>query len=108
MDYGRSIRVVRSAYGQTQRKLAARIGISASHLSLIEAGKRDPSLKVLHAIAESLAVPMHLLTLLASGVSDVDDPANAKGIADAAKALLRLLVSEAQPPLPIGTEREGR
>ncbi len=99
MDYGRALRVVRSAHGLTQRQLADRIGISASHLSLVESGKRDPSLKVLQEISATLAVPMHLLTLLASDVGDVDDPENADRIADTAKALLRVLVTEGLAPL---------
>ena len=107
MEYGRAIRVVRSAHGLSQRQLAdTGIGGSPSHLSLIESGKRAPSLKLLEEIADSLAVPMHLLTLLASDVGDVDDPKHAEQIADVAKALLRVLVSEGQPTLPIGNRRE--
>ena len=106
MEYGRAIRVVRSAHGLSQRQLADRIGGSPSHLSLIESGKRAPSLKLLEEIADSLAVPMHLLTLLASDVGVVDDPKHAEQIADVAKALLRVLVSEGQPTLPIGNRRE--
>ena len=106
MEHGRAIRVVRSAHGLSQRQVADRVGASPSHLSLIESGKRDPSLKLLEEIASSLAVPMHLLTLLASDVGDVDDPKQAEQIADVAKALLRVLVSEGQPTLPIGNRRE--
>ena len=106
MDYGRAIRVVRSAHGLSQRKLADRIGVSPSHLSLIESGKRDPSLKLLEEISGRLAVPMHLLTLLASDVGNVDDPEHAEQIAAVAKALLRVLVAEGQPTLPMGSRRE--
>ena len=102
MDYGRAIRVVRSSRGLSQRQLATRISISPSHLSLIESGKRTPSLKLLEDIAGCLAVPMHLLTLLASDVRNVDDPKHAEQIADVAKALLRVLVAEGQPMLPMG------
>ena len=102
MEYGRAMRVVRSAHGLSQRQLADRIGVSPSHLSLIESGKRDPSLKLLGEIAGSLDVPMHLLTLLASDVGDIDDPKHAEHIADVAKALLRVLVAEGQPTLPMG------
>ena len=107
MEYGRAIRVVRSAHDLSQRQLAGRIGVSPSHLSLIESGKRDPSLKVLEEIADSLAVPMHLLTLLASDVGDVDDPKHAEQVAAVAKALLRVLVAEGQPSRPMGNRREA-
>lgn len=106
MEYGRAIRVVRSAHGLSQRQLAERIGHSSSHLSLIESGKRNPSLKLLEEIASSLTVPMHLLTLLASDVGDIDDPKHAEQIADVAMALLRVLVAEGQPTLPMGNRRE--
>ena len=101
MDYGRAIRFVRSAHGLSQRQLADRLGVSPSHLSLVESGKRDPSLKLLEEISASLAVPMHLLTLLASNVENVDDPVHADHIAQVAKTLLRLLVAEGQPTLPM-------
>ena len=106
MEYGRAIRVVRSAHGLSQRQLAERIGHSPSHLSLIESGKRNPSLKLLEEIATSLTVPMHLLTLLASDVEEIDDPKHAEQIADVAMALLRVLVAEGQPTLPMGNRRE--
>ena len=108
MDYGRAIRVVRSVHGLSQRQIADRIGVSPSHLSLIENGKRDPSLKLLEEIAGCLAVPMHLLALLASDVGNVDDPKQAERIADVAKALLRVLVTEGQPTLPMWKGREAK
>ena len=89
-----------------KRQLAARIDVSPSHLSLVENGKRDPSLKLLQQIAVSLAVPMHLLTLLASDVGNVDDPDHADHIAQVAKALLRVLVAEGQPMLPLKKPRK--
>ena len=107
MEYGRAIRVVRSAHGLSQRQLADRTGSSWSHLSFIESGKRNPSLKLLEEIAESLAVPMHVLTFLASDVGDVDDPAHAQYSAGVAKALLRVLMSAGRPTLPSGTRADG-
>ena len=54
MNYGRAIRIARTAFGLTQGELAARVSVGASHLSLIESGKRQPSLKVLNEIAAAL------------------------------------------------------
>lgn len=106
MDYGRAIRIVRTAYGLGQGELADRLSIGASHLSLIESGKRQPSLRALNDISTGLQVPIHLLTLLASDPVDVDDPSNAKEIADLAKTLLRVLVSgHRQPTLPISAKK---
>jgi len=92
MNYGRAIKIVRTAYGLTQSALAKRLSIGTSQLSLIEAGKRQPSVGVLHEIGVALDVPMHLLMLLASRPEDLDEKADPKQVADLASALLRLLV----------------
>jgi DNA-binding XRE family transcriptional regulator len=44
-----------------QGELAARLGISISHLSLIENNKRTPSLEIALEIAEVLFVPVEEL-----------------------------------------------
>ncbi len=99
MRYGRAIRIVRTAYGLTQAELADRLTIKASHLSLVESGKRQPSLKALGEISVALGVPMHLLTLLASDAADLKQRANAEQVATAANALLDLLISVGDQPL---------
>jgi transcriptional regulator with XRE-family HTH domain len=67
MDYGRAIRIVRTAYGLTQAELAERLSVGSSQLSLIESGRHQPSVKVLDEVSVALAVPPHLMSLLASG-----------------------------------------
>jgi XRE family transcriptional regulator, fatty acid utilization regulator len=102
MDYGKAIRVVRTAYGLTQTELAERLSIGSSQLSLIESGRRKPSLKVLDEVSSALRVPPHLLTLLASDPEDVEDKKNGSEIAELARSLLKLLVSAGrQPTLPL-------
>jgi transcriptional regulator with XRE-family HTH domain len=102
MKYGRAIKIVRTAHGLTQAQLADRLSVGASHLSLIEAGKRTPSLDVLQEIAVALVVPLHLLTLLASNPSEFDSPENAARVTEVAKTLLHLLSSSGeQPTLPL-------
>jgi transcriptional regulator with XRE-family HTH domain len=108
MEYGRAIRIVRTAYGLTQTELAERLSIGSSQLSLVEAGRRQPSLKVLDEVSNALAVPAHLLTLLASEPEDIDDKRNAPEIAELAKALLKLLVSAGrQPTLPMKAKKSA-
>lgn len=108
MDYGRAIRIVRTAYGLTQGELADRLSIGSSQLSLIEAGRRKPSLKVLDELSTALGVPPHLLTLLASEPEDLEDKRNAPEIAELAKALLKLLVSAGrQPTLPLKAKKSA-
>lgn len=46
--------------GLSQQKLASKIGISRPQLSLIENGKRNPSLEVLKKIAQELGEPIEI------------------------------------------------
>jgi transcriptional regulator with XRE-family HTH domain len=108
MNYGRAIRIVRTAYGLTQSELAERLSIGASQLSLIEAGKRQPSVRVLQEISAALEVPLHLLTLLASNPEDLDESADPKQAAELARALLRVLVGVGeQRTLPMKKKRSA-
>lgn len=91
-NYAKAFRVVRAAFGLKQAELAERMPITASQLSLIEAGKRQPSLKVLDAFAHAVGVPTALLTLLASTPEDVSS-AGDETVTDLARTLLRLLVA---------------
>jgi transcriptional regulator with XRE-family HTH domain len=94
-DYAKAFRIIRAAFGLKQSELAARMPITASQLSLIEAGKRQPSLKVVNGLADAVGVPAALVALLASTAEDMDSKAE-DDISDLARALLRLLVSAKQ------------
>jgi transcriptional regulator with XRE-family HTH domain len=105
MNYGKAIKIVRTAHGLTQSELAERLSIGASHLSLIESGKRQPSLTVLEEIATALDVPPHLLTVLASDPKEIGKRADPQQVAELARSLLELLVSSGeQPTLPMKTQ----
>jgi transcriptional regulator with XRE-family HTH domain len=99
MDYGKAIRMVRTAYGLTQAELAERLSIGKSQLSLIESGSRQPSLQVLDEVSIALNIPPHLLTLLASERKDLDKVEDEKALADLATALLKLLASTGEQRL---------
>ena len=101
-DYAKAFRVIRAAFGLQQADLAERIGISPSQLSLIEKGKRQPSLRVIEKLASVMRIPTSLVTLLASSPDELAD----EDTSDLARALLRLIVSasdDQQRPLPLGT-----
>lgn len=100
MHYGKAIKIVRAAHGLKQRELAERLSIGPSQLSLIEAGKRQPSVGVLDEIALALQVPPHLLTVLASEPSDIDKRIDPKQMSDLAKSLLELLVASGETAVP--------
>lgn len=96
-DYARAFRIIRAAFGLRQAELAARVSITASQLSLIEAGKRQPSLRVVDGLARAVGMPAALITLLASTPNDIDSKAD-EDISDLARALLRMLVSAKEDP----------
>ncbi len=97
MNYGKALKIARAIKGLQQRELAALSGLTASHLSLIEAGKRKPSVGALHKLSEALEMPTHLLTLLAAESEDLTliDPEELRALGE---SLARLLVKE-KPPL---------
>jgi transcriptional regulator with XRE-family HTH domain len=90
MDYGKAIRIGRALAGLQQKELAELAGVNPSHISLIEFGKRKPSLDTIEKLAKALQIPDHLLTLLAAEPEDLDlkDP---KELERAAQGLARLV-----------------
>ena len=96
-DYGKAFRIIRAAFGLRQSELAARMPITASQLSLIEAGKRQPSLRVVDALASAVGIPPALVSVLASDAKEVESRSD-NDISDLARALLRLLVSAKGDP----------
>jgi len=72
MDYGKAIRIGRAIAGLQQKELAELAGVDPSHISLIEFGKRKPSLDTVEKLAKALQIPDHLLTLLAAEPEDLD------------------------------------
>lgn len=96
-DYAKAFRVVRAAFGLKQAELADRMPITASQLSLIEAGRRQPSLRVVDALAEAVGVPTALIALLASAPQEMESKKDDE-ISDMARALLRLLISAKEEP----------
>jgi transcriptional regulator with XRE-family HTH domain len=96
-DYAKAFRIIRAAFGLKQSELAARMPVTASQLSLIEAGKRQPSLRVVDALAVAVGVPSALVSLLATPTSDLTRKPDEE-ISDLARALLRLLISAKQDP----------
>ncbi len=102
MNYGRAIRIARTAHGLSKADLARQLSVGASHLSLIERGKRLPSVGVLDELSSVLRIPPHLLALLASEPGDLDAPENAEQVAELARSLVRVLVAAGnQPTLPM-------
>lgn len=69
---GAVIRSLRGAAGMNQRQLADSVGISASMLSLVESGRREPTIRLLRDIARELEIPAAVL-LVGALTGDPDD-----------------------------------
>jgi transcriptional regulator with XRE-family HTH domain len=95
MNYAKAIRIARSIAGISQGKLADRSGLDRSYLSLIEGEKRKPTVETLQSISEALALPFHLLTLLATEKEDAKR-INEEQVLSLAKQLTHLLLESSQ------------
>jgi transcriptional regulator with XRE-family HTH domain len=62
---GQLIKQQRDAYDLTQRELASKLGVKASHIAYLENGRRKPSLALLRRIADTLGLDEQQLFLLA-------------------------------------------
>jgi transcriptional regulator with XRE-family HTH domain len=71
MNYGKAIKMLRASRGLQQRELAKKLGLDSSYVSLLESGKRVPSLQVLELLSSKLRVPSYLIMLLASEDKDL-------------------------------------
>lgn len=66
MNLGSAIQMCRAKRQYSQSKLARLAGCSVSYLSLLEHGKRDPTLSTIQKIADGLRVPVEILFFLGS------------------------------------------
>lgn len=71
MDYGKALKIARAIAGLRQKELAERAGIDPSHISLLEAKRRQPSVGMLQKLSRALGIPHHLLILLAAEPDDL-------------------------------------
>ncbi len=55
---GKALKLIRSYYGISQTDLSENLGVSNSHLSEIESGKKQPSLDVLNKYSEYFEIPL--------------------------------------------------
>jgi transcriptional regulator with XRE-family HTH domain len=63
LTLGNAIKLVRTASGIKQRVLAEKLGITSNYLSLVENGKREPSISFLNRLAKALSVPVGIFFL---------------------------------------------
>jgi len=63
MKLGRAIKLMRTAAGMKQKDVAAKIGVTSNYVSLVENGRREPSVSFLKKVAAILSVPVGLFFL---------------------------------------------
>src|ERR1700758_5153911 len=64
-NLGEFLKARREGLGLTQRSLAEKLGVEASHVAFIESGRRKPSLKLVGRIADTLGLDRQEVLLLA-------------------------------------------
>lgn len=60
-----ALRLTRVFYDMSQSELAERLGISKSHLSEIESGKKNPTLQLLQKYSEVFDIPVSSMMFFA-------------------------------------------
>lgn len=69
LTLGNAIKLIRTTKGLKQKDLAASLGVSPNYVSLVESGKREPSLSYLRRLAEQLRVPIGLFFFCQEDIS---------------------------------------
>lgn len=70
MNINKALRLIRIFNDLKRNKLAAKLKLSASYVSEIEAGTKHPSLKVLFAYAEYFEMPVSSLLFFCENVDE--------------------------------------
>jgi transcriptional regulator with XRE-family HTH domain len=74
MNIGSALKEIRLTRGNSQSCLAEQIGMSQTHLSLVESGKNKPSLALLERYSNHYKIPLPVL--LWFSLTDTDIPEN--------------------------------
>lgn len=72
MNIGHAVKICRSAKKLSLGDLAGRTELSTSYLSMIETGKREPTLASVEKIAAAMGVPTPILLFLAAEDGELD------------------------------------
>lgn len=72
MEIGHALKVCRSAKKLSLDELAALAGISQSYLSMLESGKREPTLSTIEKVANGLGIPTPIVLFLAANKGELE------------------------------------
>jgi len=107
MDYGKALRLARALSGLQQQQLAEKAEIDSSYISLIEQGKRTPSVKFIHKLSKAIGIPPYLFTFLAMESEDTEflDDKELSSIGD---ALTKLVLNYGTTPTESARTRKTK
>lgn len=72
MNIGNALKLCRNTKMLSLAEVAERAGFSISYVSLIESGKRDPSVKVVEALARAMKIPTPIVMFLAAEADEIN------------------------------------
>lgn len=72
MNIGHALKICRSAKKFSLEDLADAADFSRSYLSMIESGKREPTLSTIEKIAKALSIPVPILLFLAAEKDELE------------------------------------
>ena len=72
-----ALRLMRVFHDVKQTELAARLGISKSHLSEIESGRKQPTLALIERYSSAFGIPRSSILFFAEGLEDPAHSADA-------------------------------
>jgi transcriptional regulator with XRE-family HTH domain len=91
LNIGHALKVCRSAKKLSLGDLAALTELSPSYLSMIESGKREPTLSSIEKIASAMGVPTPILLFLAADSREIKgiDPETRRRLSAAVLDVMR-------------------
>ena len=93
MKFSQSLKTLREAADLMQRDLAQRMGVSPSLLSLVEAGRREPTMSFIRRAGRALGIPPSVLFAVAlSDDAAAFSPANRRQADRLTRQLFRVAV----------------
>ena len=95
---GLAIRNVRKARRVTQQQLAKAVGVTTTHVSLLENGQRGASMETLNKIAATLDIPTATLTCLGTKASGAISPTWARLMRDFQQLILDVVARDFSTP----------
>ena len=95
MNLGKILKRLRGLKGLNQNEVAKSVGVDPAYISMLESGKRDPSMKVLEGIAGKLECPVSVIMYLAE-TSETHEKCP-EAMKEQASQILLEMVSSSEP-----------